>query len=51
MKGKGCSLIGKVTKTPKLKIKGLKGKVAVDASLETLRHSWKKTLNPKEAKQ
>jgi phosphoribosylformylglycinamidine synthase len=46
MKGKGCALIGKVTEEQKLLVHGLNGKVAVDASLETLRHSWKKTLSP-----
>jgi phosphoribosylformylglycinamidine synthase II len=46
MKGKNCSLIGKVTKEQKLVIHGLNDKVVVDASLETLRRSWKKTLNP-----
>ncbi len=46
MRGKGCALIGKVTKEQKLLIQGLNGKVAVDASLETLRRSWKKTLSP-----
>lgn len=47
--GKGCVLIGKVTEERKLKIKGLKGKVVVDAPLDKMRHSWKKTLNPEEA--
>jgi phosphoribosylformylglycinamidine synthase II len=46
MKGKNCALIGKVIKEQKLLVHGLNGKVAVDASLETLRHSWKKTLSP-----
>ena len=46
MKGKNCALIGKVTKEQKLLVHGLNGKVAVDASLETLRRSWKKTLSP-----
>ena len=46
MKGKNCALIGKVTKEQKLLVHGLKGKVVVDASLETLRRSWKKTLSP-----
>lgn len=48
MKGKVCSLIGKVTKEQKIIIKGLNGKVVIDASLETLRNSWKKTLSPEE---
>jgi len=45
---KSCALIGKVTKEQKLLIHGLNGKVVVDASLETLRRSWKKTLSPEE---
>jgi phosphoribosylformylglycinamidine synthase len=48
MKGKNCALIGKVTKEPKLLIMSLHGKSAIDASLENLRHSWKKTLNQEE---
>ena len=51
MKGKNCALIGKVTKEQKLLIQGLNDKVVVDASLETLRRSWKKTLNPEGASQ
>jgi phosphoribosylformylglycinamidine synthase II len=51
MKGKNCVLVGKVTKEPQLKIKGLKGKVAIDASIDKLRHSWKKTFNPEEMMQ
>ena len=51
MKGKNCALIGKVTKEPKLLIGGLNGKSAIDASLENLRHSWKKTLNQEETPQ
>ncbi len=51
MKGKSCALIGKVTKDQKLIIHGLNGKTVVDATLETLRHSWKKTLSPQEASQ
>jgi len=51
MKGKNCALIGKVTKEPKLLIVGLNGKSAIDASLESLRHSWKKTLNQEETPQ
>ena len=46
MKGKNCTQIGKVTKEQKFLVHGLNGKVVVDTSLETLRHSWKKTLNP-----
>ena len=51
MKGKNCALIGKVTKEQKLLVHGMNGKVVVDASLETLRSSWKKTLSPEEASQ
>jgi phosphoribosylformylglycinamidine synthase len=51
MKGKNCVLIGKVTKEQKLLIHGLNGKIVVDAKLETLRRSWKKTLSPEEAPQ
>ncbi len=46
MKGKNCAQIGKVTKEQKLLVHGLYDKVTVDASLGTLMHSWKKTLNP-----
>jgi len=45
MKSKACAPIGKVTKDQKLLIKGLDGKVAVDAGLAELRRSWKKTLS------
>jgi phosphoribosylformylglycinamidine synthase len=51
MKGKNCALIGKVTKEQKLLVQGLNGKIAVDASLDKLRQSWKKTLNPEAAPQ
>ncbi len=51
MKGKNCALIGEVTKEQKLLIHGLNGKIVVDAPLETLRRSWKKTLNPEETQQ
>jgi phosphoribosylformylglycinamidine synthase II len=44
MRGKNCVLIGKVTKEAKLRIHGLKGKIVVDASIEELRRSWKRTL-------
>lgn len=42
---KSCTLIGEVTKKPKLVIHGLNSKVIVDTSIEELRHSWKKTLS------
>ena len=51
MKGKNCSQIGTVTKEPKLSITGLNGQVVVDAPLDKLRQSWKKTLNPEETTQ
>ena len=51
MKGKNCSQIGIVTKEPKLTITGLNGEVVVDAPLDKLRQSWKKTLNPEETTQ
>lgn len=46
--GKYSRPIGKVTQEPKLLIKGLNGKATVEASLDELRQSWKRTLNPKE---
>jgi phosphoribosylformylglycinamidine synthase II len=49
MHGKGCVEIGKVTKEPRLLIKGLGGKTAVDAPLDKLRQSWKKTFKAEEA--
>ncbi len=49
MKGKVCALIGKVTKQQKLTIKGLNERLVVDTTLEVLRCSWKKTLNPEAA--
>lgn len=49
MRGKGCFQIGKVAKEQKFIVKGLNGKTVIDAQLKTLRHSWKKTLNPEEA--
>jgi phosphoribosylformylglycinamidine synthase len=45
MKGKACAEIGKVTKIPRLAIRGLKGSVVVDASVANLRASWKRTLS------
>ncbi|MCL5877008.1 MAG: phosphoribosylformylglycinamidine synthase subunit PurL [Candidatus Bathyarchaeota archaeon] len=49
--GKYSTQIGKVTKQPKLVIKGLNGKTVIDATVDKLRQSWKKTLNPQEATQ
>jgi phosphoribosylformylglycinamidine synthase II len=51
MKGKSCVLIGKVTKEPEFVVRGITGIIVVDASLEKLMHSWKKTLSPEEAPQ
>jgi phosphoribosylformylglycinamidine synthase len=45
MKGNAYAQIGKVTKSPRLCIRGLDGKVAVDASLGELLASWKRTLS------
>jgi phosphoribosylformylglycinamidine synthase len=45
MKGKGCALIGKVTKDEKLLIQGLNREIVVNASLSELRIAWKKTLS------
>jgi phosphoribosylformylglycinamidine synthase II len=45
MKGKAYAEMGRVTKTPRVRIYGLKGKVVVDASLRDLLASWKRTLN------
>jgi phosphoribosylformylglycinamidine synthase len=45
MKGKVCAEIGRVTKTPRLCIYGLKGEVAVDATLNDLMASWKETFS------
>jgi phosphoribosylformylglycinamidine synthase II len=45
MKNKACAQIGKVTKDQKLLVYGLNGKVVVDAGLDELRRSWKKTLS------
>lgn len=45
MKGKVSAEIGKVTSSPRLRIKGLSGKVIVNASLSELLASWRKTLS------
>jgi phosphoribosylformylglycinamidine synthase II len=45
MKGKAYAEIGKVTKNPRLKIRGLKGSVVVDAPVADLRAAWKRTLS------
>ncbi|MEM2963647.1 MAG: AIR synthase-related protein [Candidatus Anstonellales archaeon] len=43
--GKSVSCIGTTTSQPQLKIRGLNGKVILDASLEDLKSAWKRTLN------
>ena len=45
MKGKVYAEIGRVTKTPRLCIYGLKGEVVVNASLSDLLASWKRTFS------
>jgi phosphoribosylformylglycinamidine synthase len=45
MKGRTCKEIGKVTRTSRLLIRGLSGKICVDVSLSDLMTSWKKTLS------
>ena len=45
MKGKICSEVGRVTKSPRLCVKGLAGGLVVDASLGDLLRSWKRTLS------
>jgi phosphoribosylformylglycinamidine synthase len=45
MKGVVCAEVGKVTKSPRLCAKGLAGGVVVDASLDDLLKSWKRTLS------
>jgi phosphoribosylformylglycinamidine synthase len=44
MKGKTYARIGTVTKSPRLRVLGLDGKVVLDASISDLRASWKQTL-------
>ncbi|MEM2098927.1 MAG: phosphoribosylformylglycinamidine synthase subunit PurL [Candidatus Bathyarchaeia archaeon] len=45
MKSKPYAEIGRVTKTPSLTIRGLKGRVTVDAPITDLRAYWKHTLS------
>jgi hypothetical protein len=45
MKGRAYAEIGMVTRTPKLRIHGLSGKIIVDASVEDLLASWKRMLS------
>jgi phosphoribosylformylglycinamidine synthase subunit PurSL len=45
MKGKIFAHIGKVTKNPQMKIKGLKGSTIVDTAVSDFRAAWKRTLS------
>jgi len=45
MKNKLCAQIGEVTSDQKLLVRGLNGKVVVDAGSAELRRSWKRTLS------
>ncbi len=45
IQNKACAPIGKITKGEKLSIRGLDGKVVVNAGLAELRRSWKRTLS------
>jgi hypothetical protein len=45
MKGKTCAQVGRVTKSPRLCVRGLAGGVVMDASLGDLLKSWKRTLS------
>jgi len=45
MKGKVCAKVGKVTRSPRLCVTGLAGRVVVDAPLRDLLAGWKRTLN------
>jgi phosphoribosylformylglycinamidine synthase len=45
MEGRVCAEVGKVTKSPRLCVRGLGGWVVVDASLGDLLKSWKRTLS------
>jgi phosphoribosylformylglycinamidine synthase len=47
MKGTVFSSIGRVTKSTDLRIRGLTGKIVVDATLHDLTRSWKATLSPR----
>jgi phosphoribosylformylglycinamidine synthase len=49
--GKHIAQIGEVTEEQKQVIHGLNGEIVVNASLDRLRQSWKKTLSPEEAPQ
>ncbi|MEM3464736.1 MAG: AIR synthase-related protein, partial [Candidatus Bathyarchaeia archaeon] len=43
-KGLPCAEIGRVTKTPRLRVYGLNNEIVVDASLNDLLASWKRTF-------
>jgi phosphoribosylformylglycinamidine synthase II len=45
LKGRVYAQIGKVTQTPKLTVKGIKGTTIIAASVSDLRASWKRTLS------
>jgi phosphoribosylformylglycinamidine synthase len=45
MKGGIFAEVGKVVRTPRLRIRGLRGKLVVDVPLEELLRSWKRTLS------
>jgi phosphoribosylformylglycinamidine synthase len=45
LKGRVFAEIGRVTKSPQLRIRGLSGKVVVDVSLNDLMASWRRTLS------
>jgi phosphoribosylformylglycinamidine (FGAM) synthase-like enzyme len=45
MKGRFCAEVGRVTKSSRLRVRGLAGGVVVDASLSDLLRSWKRTLS------
>ncbi len=45
MKGRVCAEVGKVTKSPRLCVRGLGGDVVADAPLGDLLRSWKRTLS------
>jgi phosphoribosylformylglycinamidine synthase II len=45
MKGVACAEVGRVTKSSRLCVEGLGGKVVVDVSLHDLLASWKRTLS------
>jgi len=44
-KGSACGEIGRVSRTSRLLIRGFSGRMLVDASLNDLMASWKRTLS------